>query len=111
MTNRQKQKGDRAERAFVNWLNGRGFTARRTRAGWDDDKGDINLSDTRALIDVKDRKELRVNEWMDSLYEKLELFEDFDDAMLVVKRPGQGDPGKWWVIRRAEKEFGDASEL
>lgn len=108
MTSPQKRKGDKAERDFVNWLISRGYVAaRRTRAGWDDDKGDVNLGsrERRLFIDVKDRKELKVNSWLDSMEQKLLDLPEFDDGVIVVKRPGQADPGEWWAIRRVRDEF------
>lgn len=109
MTSPQKRKGDEAERDFVKWLISRGYVAaRRTRAGWDDDKGDINLGSSKRplLIEVKNRKTLSVNTWLDEMEAKMvELGDEFHDAVLVVKRPGQADPGDWWAIRRVRDEF------
>jgi hypothetical protein len=42
MPNPNKNKGDAYERSIVGYLRERGFDADRTRAGWEDDRGDIH---------------------------------------------------------------------
>lgn len=110
MTNRHKIKGDKAELDLVKWLKKNGYPdARRTKAGWDEDEGDINLGPGKnsKFVEVKNHKTLVVNPWLDRMEEKMNepQCERFDDAVLVVKRPGQADPGEWWVIRRVRDEF------
>lgn len=108
MSNPQKAKGDRAEAALRDWLNANGYpTARRAKAGWDDDMGDIILERrTEQFVEVKNRAQLSVNSWLDQMEAKVKAHpEIFTDGVLIVKRPGQGDPGEWWAIRRVRDEF------
>lgn len=106
MTNPAKAKGDRAERAFVKWLNSQGIPARRAKAGWDDDWGDVVFEDRNWFVDVKDRKTLDVSGWLRHMEEKMQWSKrEFDDAMLVIKRPGMSDPADWWVVRTARSTF------
>ena len=42
MPNPKKNKGDAYERSIVGYLRESGFDADRTRAGWEDDRGDIH---------------------------------------------------------------------
>ena len=104
MSNPQKRKGDQAERDLVAWMQGHGYPdARRTRAGWDDDLGDVNPGwpEHRFMLEVKNRKALNVNTWLDELAAKVaDDGNDFESGLLVVKRPGLADPGDWWAIQR-----------
>ena len=103
MTNSAKRKGDNAEREFVKWARENGYpNAERIRAGWEDDRGDIDGMHG-LVIEVKSAKALRINDWLDEL--RVECgnaggIAHPADGWLVVRRPGQTDPGDWWAIRR-----------
>lgn len=111
MSNPNKRKGDKAELDLVKWLqeNTEFTSAQRTRAGWDDDMGDINLDPgyrQERFIDVKNHKTLQMNSWLDSMDAKiLSMRKHFDDGIIVVKRPGLANPGDWWAVRTVRREF------
>lgn len=99
MTNRNKAKGDRAERAVLLALHKLGFPwAKRTRAGYERDYGDIHLSPGPGLIaQVKDHKTVRWVPWLADLRGQRAACEA-DHAFLVVKRAGLGDAGDWLAV-------------
>jgi hypothetical protein len=104
MTNPQKQKGDRAERDLVKWFQAHGYAdAERARAGWEADKGDIMGIPART-IEVKSQKQLKVNEWLDETEVERKNGRQ-PIGLLIVKRPGQSDPGDWWVVQRVRDVF------
>lgn len=98
MTTSQKQKGDRAERAVVEWLRSLGFTkAHRIRAGSPDDVGDIELGVPGVVIEVKDRGKIDLPAWI----RKLGIQKANKDAALgviVVKKRGSSDPFEWSYV-------------
>jgi Holliday junction resolvase len=98
MTTPQKQKGDRAERAVVEWLHDLGFTkAHRIRAGSPDDIGDIELGVPGVVIEVKDRGKIDLPAWI----RKLGIQKANKDAALgviVVKKRGSSDPFEWSYV-------------
>lgn len=88
--NRNKAKGDRWERAVCLAYRTLGWPhAERTRAGWDDDRGDLLLG-PGLCVQAKDCKDKRWPEW----FEQLALQKrnaKADHAWLVVKRAGIAD--------------------
>ena len=97
MTNANKAKGDRAERAARDFYRANGFPGtERTRAGYARDHGDLHLA-PGAIAQVKDCRTLRWQEWLSGLAEQ-KADARADAAWLVVKRPGQGDPGEWLAV-------------
>ena len=105
MPNPSKDKGDRAERELVAWLQQNGYPyAHRSRAGWSDDVGDI-LGVDGLTIEVKSAKTMRLGPWLDELdVEKVNASNH--RGVLVVRRPGWPDPGEWFAVRRVRDEFG-----
>lgn len=97
MSTPEKQKGDRAERAIVEWLHSLGFTkAHRIRAGSPDDVGDIELS-SDIVIEVKDRGKIDLPAWI----RKLGLQKANKEAafgVIVVKKRGSSDPFEWAYV-------------
>lgn len=90
MPNRNKQKGDRFEAAVHQAYRVLGFPfAKRTRAGWDDDRGDHLLA-PGLCVQSKDAKTKRWTEWFEQLEEQKENAEA-EHAWLVVKRVGYAD--------------------
>ena len=104
MTNPSKNKGDRAERELVAWLQSNGHPhAHRSRAGFSADVGDI-LGLPGLVVEVKSAKTLRLGPWLDELdVEKRNA--GVNDGVLVVRRPGWPDPGEWFAVRRVVDEF------
>lgn len=102
MTNPNKLKGDRAERAARDYLRTVGFPgAERTRAGYTRDAGDLHLA-PGVIAQVKDCKVLRWQEWLAGLNEQAAEAQA-DVGLLVVKRPGQGNPGEWLAVMPLRK--------
>ena len=104
MTNPQKNKGDRAERALVAWLRTeRGLDAERVRAGRSLDPGDIVWTDAdgrtcRRLVDVKDRRTWALPAWWREI--TAEADSQGLDPLLVLKWPGATDVGEWLAVTR-----------
>jgi Holliday junction resolvase len=97
MSSPEKQKGDRAERAFLAWLHDLGFEkAHRIRAGSPDDIGDIELSPD-IVLEVKDRAKIDLPAWT----RKLGLQKANKDAaigVIVIKKRGSADPWEWSYV-------------
>lgn len=75
MPNAAKDKGDRFERFVLNAAHMKGFlSARRTRAGYERDGGDIHLVRTRSgpevIIQCKDVVTPNWSEWLDQMTEQ-----------------------------------------
>jgi len=101
VTNPSKQKGDRGERAVVAWLSTfRGFLAERVKAGRAIDGGDIVWPDSPWLLDVKDQRRWMVPAWFAEVED--EATQQDLQPLLILKRPGQTDPGRWLAIVRLE---------
>lgn len=95
--NRNKAKGDRWERACVTAYRLLGFPhAEKTRAGWDDDRGDLLLA-PGLCVQAKDAKTRRWIEWFDQL-EQQRTNAKAEHAWLVVKRPGIADASQGLAV-------------
>ncbi|MBM4496211.1 hypothetical protein GS426_11240 [Rhodococcus hoagii] len=95
MSNPNKAKGDRAERAVRDYLRANGFPhCERTRAGYTRDAGDLHPA-PGLTVQVKDRAQYAWPEWLRQLDEQRDEAKA-DHAVLVVKRRGLGDPGSGW---------------
>lgn len=102
MSNPNKAKGDRAERTGRDYLRAHGFPGtERTRAGYTRDAGDLHLS-PGVIAQVKDCRTLRWREWLAELAEQA-LEAQADIGLLIVKRPGMGDPGQWLAVTTVER--------
>ena len=103
MPNANKAKGDRAEAAVRDFLKAQGFRdAFRTRAGWDDDRGDVIVPEKRSqpgglCIQVKDVATPAWKEWFRQLADQIENG-NHRHGVIWWKRRGQSDPGKWTVM-------------
>lgn len=105
MANASKQKGDRAERAVVEYLRARGLDAYRIKAGARSDLGDIGLNpDLGFLIEVRDRKRLLVAEWWRSTRERAAALGR--RPLLICKLPRHPNPGDWLWVCSAEIAVG-----
>ncbi|WP_027503333.1 hypothetical protein [Rhodococcus sp. UNC363MFTsu5.1] len=97
MTNPNKTKGDRAERAVRDFLRTNGFPhCERTRAGYTRDAGDLHPA-PGLTVQVKDRAAYAWPEWLRQLGEQKDEARA-DHALLVLKRRGLGDPGEWLAV-------------
>ena len=97
MTNANKLKGDRAERAVRDFLRTNGFPGtERTRAGYFRDAGDLHAC-PGVTIQVKDRAAYAWPEWFTQLAEQ-KTEANADHAVLVCKRRGLGDPSQWLAV-------------
>lgn len=91
-----RTKGARAEVDYVNWLRTNGYPdARRYLAGDGRQPGDIDAI-PGVCIDVKDRAELAIPEWL----RQVEIEAGWRFPLLVVKRRLLSDPADWWAITR-----------
>ena len=101
MSSPEKQKGDRAERAIVEWLHSLGFTkAHRIRAGSPEDIGDVEVGVPGVVLEVKDRGKVDLPAWI----RKLGLQKANKDApigVIVVKKRGSSDPFEWSFVMDA----------
>jgi hypothetical protein len=100
MPNRNKQKGDRFESAAL--LTAREYfpTAKRTRAGWDDDRGDILLDPyCRFIVQVKDCQVKPWFTWIDQLDAQI-ANANAQHGVIAVKRVGVSDAGEAMAFGR-----------
>ena len=98
MSTPQKQKGDRAERAVVEWFRRLGFAkAHRIRAGSPDDIGDIELGIPGVVIEVKDRGKIDLPAWIRKLLVQ-KANKDAALGVIVVKKRGSADPFEWSYV-------------
>lgn len=70
MPNPQKNKGDSYERSIVDYFKKCGFRAGRTRAGWSDDRGDIQGISRISIpftLECKNHRGDRLPGWIDEL--------------------------------------------
>ena len=101
---KQKQKGTAAETAVVNWLQskGRKSVERRTLNGVKD-RGDI-AGIVGLVIEVKNHQRMALSEWVDEL--NVEMLNDKADTGVVIhKRKGTTDVGKWYATMPVEVWF------
>jgi len=96
MTSPSKQKGSAFEREVVAFLHERGWTgAERTRAGWVDDRGDID-GVVGVTWECKNRRSLELAEWIDELV--VEMANGGTTAGAVVhKRKGITNAARYYA--------------
>jgi Holliday junction resolvase len=99
MTSSSKRKGSSAEVAIVKWLSSRGIRAGRIRAGWTDDRGDINALDG-VVIEVKNRKSHDWKAYFEQLGRQMEA-SDAWSGVILCKRPGYTNPDDWLAVMPA----------
>ena len=104
MTNANKAKGDRAERAAKKAAIDSGIPAEKTRAGYTRDAGDLHLFTPNglAIAQVKDCKAYAWPKWFEQLDAQMQEA-GTDTGFLWVKRPGQGDAGEWLAVMPAKQ--------
>lgn len=113
MANANKRKGDAAERNVRDFLS-QFWPVKKTRAGFDDDLGDI-LADTKAgrlVVQVKDVASPRWKEWYTQLADQVRVCTDHTEninvigGVIVHKYRGQGSSGKWHAVCQLEDLVG-----
>ncbi len=104
---RNRRAGHQAERDLVAYLQRSGFpdaATTRSRLGHDGfaQRGDVDgVPDT--VIEVKNRRELRVGEWLVDVCDAAS--ETGDLPVLVVKPRGVADPAGWWAVLPCDELF------
>lgn len=100
MTSPQKRKGSAAELAVAKWLNRLGWTgAERSRAGWTDDRGDIDGM-PGIVIEVKNCKTISIPAWLRELEVEMANAKAWTGTV-IAKRKGSTDPADWYAIMPA----------
>jgi hypothetical protein len=100
MPNANKAKGDRFERATFLAAAPYFPDVKRTRAGWDDDRGDLLLDrNMRFIVQAKDCQAKPWFKWLDELDAQLANSGALHGA-IVSKRPGFSDAGEAMAIMR-----------
>lgn len=109
MANANKRKGDVAERAVRDFLSTL-WPTKKTRAGFDDDLGDV-LTDTpagRLVVQVKDVATPKWKTWYAQLADQVRVCQEHTDnipvlgGILVHKYRGHGSPTDWHAVCRLE---------
>ena len=100
MTSPQKRKGSAAELAVAKWLNKLGWTqAERSRAGWTDDRGDIDGM-PGVCIEVKNEKRIDLPGYLRELAVEMENAKAWTGTV-IVKRRGSTDVSDWYAVMPA----------
>ena len=96
MPSKGKAKGSSFEREIVAYLRTEGWTgAERTRAGWIDDRGDID-GVVGVTLECKNRRSMELAEWIDELVVEMGHASNHVGAV-VHKRRGVTDPGQYYA--------------
>lgn len=96
MPSKGKAKGSAFEREIVTFLREQGWVgAERTRAGWQDDRGDID-GVVGVTWECKNRRSMDLAEWVDELVVEMRNGNNSVGAV-VHKRRGVTDPGQYYA--------------
>lgn len=107
MANRNKQKGDRAERAVRDWAVEHGPGSFKTRAGFNDDMGDILWLHTAGyvVLQVKDVARPAWSQWFRQLADQIATAtrevrgeRPVLGGVIVHKVRGVSDPAHWRAV-------------
>lgn len=106
VANPNKAKGDRAERAVLGYVSDRFPGSFKTRAGFNDDLGDVivDTSPGRVVLQVKDVASPNWSKWFSQLADQVKTCRRESTSHNVVggaivhKLRGEGDPGKWRAV-------------
>lgn len=114
MANPNKRKGDRAERAVRDLAASRYPGSFKTRAGFNDDLGDVIVEHPagRVVLQVKDVASPTWKAWFAQVSDQVATCERESEravlgGLIVHKTRGVGDPARW----RAVGELGTVLEL
>ena len=87
---------------MAKWLNRLGWTgAERSRAGWTDDRGDID-GIPGVCIEVKNEKRIDLPGYLRELEVEMKNAKAWAGAV-IVKRRGSSDPADWYAVMPAQK--------
>jgi len=96
-----KRKGNRAELLVAKWLQRCGWVhAERSRAGWTDDRGDIDGM-PGVCIEVKNEKKIDIPGYIRELEAEMGNARAWTGAV-IVKRRGSEDVDDWYAIMPAK---------
>lgn len=97
MAHPNRRKGTAAELAVAKWLNANGFPlARRTGAGWTQDRGDIEgVPDL--TVEVKNEQRIDLPGYIRELEAEM-MNRDTQLGVVIVKRRGSTDPDDWYAV-------------
>ena len=97
MSNPNRRKGTRAELMVAKFLNDHGHPkAERSRAGWSDDRGDIDGIDD-LTIEVKDQRRHDIGCWLKEL-EVEQKNRGTNHGVCAVKKLGAVEVDSWYAI-------------
>jgi hypothetical protein len=101
VTSPQKRKGSAAELAVAKWLRKLGWIhAERSRAGWTDDRGDIDGL-PGICIEVKNEKKIDIPGYLRELEVEMENAKAWTGTV-IVKRRGSTNVDDWYAVMPAK---------
>lgn len=101
MTSPQKRKGSAAELAVAKWLRKLGWIhAERSRAGWTDDRGDIDGM-PGVCIEVKNEKKIDIPGYLRELEVEMENAKAWTGTV-IIKRRGSTNVDDWYAVMPAK---------
>jgi len=101
LTSPQKRKGSAAELAVAKWLRKLGWIhAERSRAGWTDDRGDIDGM-PGVCIEVKAEKKIDIPGYLRELEVEMANAQAWTGTV-IVKRRGSTNVDDWYAVMPAK---------
>jgi hypothetical protein len=101
VTSPQKRKGSAAELAVAKWLRKLGWIhAERSRAGWTDDRGDIDGM-PGVCIEVKNEKKIDIPGYLRELEVEMENAKAWTGTV-IIKRRGSTNVDDWYAVMPAK---------
>jgi hypothetical protein len=101
VTSSQKRKGSAAELAVAKWLRKLGWIhAERSRAGWTDDRGDIDGM-PGVCIEVKAEKKIDIPGYLRELEVEIENAKAWTGTV-IIKRRGSTNVDDWYAVMPAK---------
>jgi len=101
VTSPQKRKGSAAELAVAKWLRKLGWIhAERSRAGWTDDRGDIDGM-PGVCIEVKNEKKIDLPGYLRELDVEIANAQAWTGTV-IVKRRGSMNVDDWYAVMPAK---------
>ena len=101
MTSPQKRKGSAAELAVAKWLRKLGWIhAERSRAGWQDDRGDIDGL-PGICIEVKAEKKIDIPGYLRELEVEIANAKAWTGTV-IIKRRGSTNVDDWYAVMPAK---------
>jgi hypothetical protein len=96
-----KRKGNRAELLVAKWLRRYGWiNAERSRAGWTDDRGDID-GIPGVCVEVKNEKKIDISGYLKELEREMSNARAWTGAV-IVKRRGTEEVDDWYAVMSAK---------